>query len=213
MSNQNKAVVIGTSVAVGCVIIVTLGIGWMQFVSFRNEQKLVAEREALEDVSAECRDLSRLVNRAQDFMPAFEAEIQTFSNNAAQVKSLADIKAAASQYTDAVDAVVGDLNFLLVDLRETELNNEQLLGYRNRYIDMVAGFSDALSQASDAMSLIQQAETAAELPPKIEESQQQTVQAVQRIEDLSNQEKTIISDVNSFCEETNIQKLELQTGN
>lgn len=44
-------------------------------------------------------------------MPAFEAEIQTFSNNAAQITSPADIKAAASQYTDAVDEVMGDLNF------------------------------------------------------------------------------------------------------
>lgn len=63
----------------------------------------------------------------------------------------------------------------MVDLRETKLNNEQLVGYRDRYINMIAGFSEALSQAGDAMSLIQQAETAADLPPHIDLSYKQVI--------------------------------------
>ena len=64
---------------------------------------------------------------------------------------------------------------------------------------MVKGFGDALNQASDAMKIVQQVTAEADLPGKIEESQQQTLQAVQLIQDLSIQESSIINEVNAYC--------------
>ncbi|NER79354.1 MAG: hypothetical protein F6K42_07175 [Leptolyngbya sp. SIO1D8] len=148
---------------------------------------------------SQCNRLAEVVNKAQGFMPEFENDIQTFSTNAAQVRSLEDIKAAADQYVDAVNNVVGNLEALSVELNEVQLSDEGLVAYRDRYIDMVEGFSSALKQASDAMSIVQDVEAEADLPAKIEESQQQTVQAVQLIQDLSVQESTIISEVNTYC--------------
>ncbi|MEO1294771.1 MAG: hypothetical protein AAFW75_03045, partial [Cyanobacteria bacterium J06636_16] len=109
------------------------------------------------------------------------------------------IKAAAQQYITAVDGVVADLDGLVVELGATELSDEQLLAYRDRYTTMVAGFRDGLTQASDAMAIILNVETESELPAKIEESQQQTTQAISRIQELSTEESTIISEVNVYC--------------
>lgn len=148
---------------------------------------------------SQCNRLAEVVNQAQDFMPAFENNIQTFSTNAAQVESLIDIKAAANQYVMAVNEVVSDLDTLAVELEGIQLVDEQLLSYRDRYIEMVQGFSSALGQASNAMGLVQEVQAEADLPGKIEESQQQTVQAVQLIQDLSVQESTIINEVNTYC--------------
>ncbi|MEL6397576.1 MAG: hypothetical protein AAFR26_00655 [Cyanobacteria bacterium J06626_4] len=148
---------------------------------------------------SQCNRLAEIVNKAQGFMPAFESNIQTFSSNAAQVESLDDIKAAADQYVTAVNEVVSDLDALAVELDSTELEDEELIGYRDRYIEMVAGFSGALNQASDAMGIVQEVEAEADLPAKIEESQQETVQAVQLIQELSVEESTIINEVNTYC--------------
>ena len=148
---------------------------------------------------SQCNRLAEIVNKAQGFMPAFESNIQTFSTNAAQVQSLDDIKAAADQYVTAVNEVVSDLDALAVELDGTELDDEQLIVYRDRYIEMVAGFSGALNQASDAMGIVQEVEAEADLPAKIEESQQETVQAVQLIQELSVEESTIINEVNTYC--------------
>ena len=148
---------------------------------------------------SQCNRLAEVVNKAQGFMPGFESDIQTFSTNAAQVKSLEDIKAAADQYVTAVDNVVGSLGELATELEDVQLSDEELATYRDNYIEMVAGFSNALTQASDAMSIVQDVEAEADLPAKIEESQQQTVQAVQLIQDLSVQESSIISEVNAYC--------------
>jgi ABC-type transporter Mla subunit MlaD len=148
---------------------------------------------------SQCNRLAEIVNQAQGFMPAFESNIQTFSANAAQVKSLDDIKAAADQYVQAVNGVVSDLDALGTELENTDLSDEQLISYRDRYIEMVQGFSTALTQASSAMSVVQEVETEADLPAKIEESQQQTVQAVQQIQELSVEESTIINEVNTYC--------------
>lgn len=148
---------------------------------------------------SQCNRLAEIINQAQGFMPAFESNIQQFSANAAQVKSLDDIKTAADQYVVAVDGVVTDLDTLAGELEGTQLSDEQLISYRDRYIQMVQGFSAALAQASDAMGIVQEVETEADLPAKIEESQQATVQAVQQIQELSVEESTIINEVNTYC--------------
>lgn len=148
---------------------------------------------------SQCNRLAEVVNKAQGFMPAFESNIQQFSANAAQVKSLDDIKSAADQYVVAVNGVVSELDELAVELNNTELSDDQLINYRDRYITMVEGFSSALNEASAAMGIVQEVQTEADLPAKIEESQQQTVQAVQQIQELSVEESTIINEVNNYC--------------
>ena len=170
----------------------------------RNAGPLTRAREDLrlsqsESKVSQCNRLAEVVNKAQGFMPEFERSIQTFSNNAAQVENLEDIKTAAQQYITAVDAVVSDLDGLVVELEATELSDETLLAYRDRYTVMVVGFSDALTQASDAMAIVSGVESESELPAKIEESQQQTLQAVSRIQDLSVEESNIINEVNVYC--------------
>jgi uncharacterized coiled-coil DUF342 family protein len=132
-------------------------------------------------------------------MPTFEQDIQTFSASAAQVKSLDDIKAAADQYVAAVDKVVVNLDGLATELQGTTLADEQLTSYRDQYTEMVQGFSGALTQAKEAMSLVQDVQAEADLPAKIEESQQQTVKAVELIQELSVKESAIINEVNTYC--------------
>lgn len=152
-----------------------------------------------ESTVSQCNRLAEIVNQAQNFMPEFESDIEAFSTDAAQVESLEDIKEAADQYVAAVDKVVGSLEGLVTELETTDLSDEQLTTFRGRYIDMVEGFSNALTQASEAMSIVRTVEAEADLPAKIEESQQQTVQAVQLIQDLSVQESAIIGEVNTYC--------------
>ncbi|MBF2035478.1 MAG: hypothetical protein IGR92_08350 [Leptolyngbyaceae cyanobacterium T60_A2020_046] len=148
---------------------------------------------------SQCNRLAEVVNQTQGFMQEFETEIQSFSTNAAQVRSLDDIKSAANQYITAVDTVVTNLDGLVADLEGTDLSDEQLVAYRDRYVEVVRGFSGALGQASSAMGIVEGVGAEAELPGKIEESQQQTMQAVNTIQELSVEESSIISEVNSYC--------------
>lgn len=218
MSDQNKLLIIGASAAVGCITLVVLGIGAMQLVSFRQEQQQRAQEQELKDqmalldvVSKECQSLSQLVNRTQDFIPAFEESIQTFSSNATQVKDLDDIKAAASQYVSAVDEVVVGIDQLTADLKSAQIQNEQLTSYRDRYAATTKGFSEALVTARDAMSILQSVQTEDALSEKIEESQQQTGQAVQRIQNLSAEESNIVDEANNFCSDISNQRIDIQT--
>jgi hypothetical protein len=148
---------------------------------------------------AQCNQLAAVVNQTQGFMQEFETEIQTFSESAAQVKNLDDIKLAASQYTTAVDKVVTNLNGLVGDLQATTLQDETLSQFRDSYVGVVQGFSGALTDAREAMNLVVQVESEAELPAKIEDSQQQTMVAVASIETLSQQESQLINEVNTYC--------------
>jgi hypothetical protein len=219
MPGTNKILVIGGSVAVVCLTAVALGIGWMQYVSFKQEQERIAQenaaaaqREAVMAVDAECRDFARVVNQTASFMADFESEIQTFSANAAKVSTLADLKTAASQYVSAVNQVVTGLNGLEGNLQAVPLNDEELIQFRDGYVEVVQGFGTALTEAGNAMQSVTTVETEAQLPGRIEQSQKSTMIAVAKIEDLSKKESTLIDDVNAFCEEANIEKVESQLG-
>lgn len=148
---------------------------------------------------SQCNQLAEVVNQTQGFMQDFETEIQAFSENAAQVKNLDDIKAAATQYTTAVDKVVTNLDGLVGDLESISLKDETLNQFRGNYVEVVRGFSAALQEASQAMDLVVNVQSEAELPAKIEESQQQTVNAVASIESLSQTEAQLINEVNAYC--------------
>ena len=148
---------------------------------------------------SQCNNLAAVVNQTQTFMPEFETDIQAFSESAAQVKNLDDIKAAASQYTAAVDKVVTNLDTLVQDLGAISLKDETLIQFRDDYIGVVQGFSTALEEASQAMNLVVTVASEDDLPATIEASQQQTVSAVEAIENLSQTEATLITDVNAYC--------------
>lgn len=148
---------------------------------------------------SQCNQLADVVNQTQGFMQDFETEIQSFSQNASQVNSLDDIKSAADQYTQAVNKVVTNLDGMVTDLEETELKDETLIQFRDEYVEVVQGFSDALGDASGAMELVVSVKSEADLPGRIEESQQKTMSAVSAIESLSETEAQLISDVNSYC--------------
>jgi hypothetical protein len=148
---------------------------------------------------AQCNQLAEVVNQTQGFMQEFETEIQTFSENASQVKNLEDIKSAASQYTSAVDKVVTNLDGLVGDLETTSLNDETLVQFRDSYVGVVQGFSTALQDARQAMDLVVTVDSEADLPGRIEESQQQTMTAVASIEELSQTEAQLIGEVNAYC--------------
>ncbi|MDJ0702132.1 MAG: hypothetical protein QNJ46_02530 [Leptolyngbyaceae cyanobacterium MO_188.B28] len=147
----------------------------------------------------QCNRLAEVVNQTQGFMQEFETEIQSFSNSAAAVQNISDIKNAATQYTEAVNKVVTSLDGLASDLKTTELSDDSLLGFRDSYIGVVQGFSKALTQASKAMELVKTVDSEAALPARIEESQEKTMEAVSSIEELSITESNIIDNVNQYC--------------
>lgn len=148
---------------------------------------------------SQCNRLAEKVNQTEIFMQEFETEMQNFSNNAANVESLDDIKVAATQYTTAVNNVVTNLEGLATELETTELNDETLTQFRNNYVEVMRGFSTALKDASGAMDGVKTVESEAELPERIEASQEQMMGAVESIQSLSQQEAEIINGVNEYC--------------
>ncbi|MDB9525611.1 hypothetical protein PN498_06400 [Oscillatoria sp. CS-180] len=151
------------------------------------------------DKVSQCNALAGVVNQAQAFMPVFESSLQTFIDDAEQVETLDDIKMAASDYVTAVDELVINLDTLAIELETVQLEDSQLIDYRSQYITLMEGLSGTLSDASDAMRIMQDVESEVDLPVKIEESQQLTNDAIQRMQDLSNQEATLISETNAYC--------------
>lgn len=148
---------------------------------------------------AQCNRLAEMVNKTETFMGEFETEIQSFSQDITNVESLDDIKAATGEYTAAVEKVVSNWDNLATELEATELKDEQLVQFRDEYVTIIRGYSSALTEASGAIGSIVNVQSEEELPEQIEQSQTQVTTAVEKIQQLSQQESAIIQEVNEYC--------------
>jgi len=148
---------------------------------------------------AECNEFADSVNRNQVIMASFEAEIATFAENAAAASTLDEITAAAAQYVSAVDAVTDNLDELANELASLALTDAQLQGYRDGYVDVLAGFNQALDTVNMAMSQVAIAETEADLIASLETVEIDSSTAIDQIATLATDESNLIDDVNGYC--------------
>jgi ABC-type transporter Mla subunit MlaD len=148
---------------------------------------------------AECNEFAESVNRNQVIMASFEAEIATFAENAAAASTLDEITAAASQYVRAVDAVTDSLDELANELASLAFTDAQLQGYRDGYVDVLAGFNGALDTVNMAMSRVAIAETEADLIASLETVEVDSSTAIDQIAVLATDESNLIDDVNGYC--------------
>jgi len=147
----------------------------------------------------ECNQFADVVNQNAAIMAAFEEEIANFTQNASQAETLADIKSVARQYVDAVDVVIDNLDGMIDDLEGLSLTDDQLVTRRDEYATVVAGFNEALTLVTEAMTGVAETETETELVERIEVVQVDTIAAAEQIEQLAIEEADIIQDVNTYC--------------
>ncbi|MEM6254944.1 MAG: hypothetical protein AAF821_18665 [Cyanobacteria bacterium P01_D01_bin.156] len=147
----------------------------------------------------QCNAFADVINQAQVFKNEFEAEIDSFTQQAQGAESLTDIQTAASQYISAVDKVVGNIDGMVGSLNDLELADEQLSQYRDGYADIITGSAQELTVAGEAMQLVADAESETDLSNVLEEFQAKANTAFANLQTLSQDEATLVTDINSYC--------------
>ncbi len=148
---------------------------------------------------AQCNEFADVINQAQVFKDEFETEIDSFTQQAQGAESLGDIQTAATQYIGAVDKVVGSIDGMVTSLNELELADEQLSQYRDGYADIISGSAKELNVAGEAMQLVADAKSEADLSNVLEEFQCKANTAFTNLQTLSQDEATLVNDINTYC--------------
>ena len=147
----------------------------------------------------QCNAFADVINQAQVFKDEFEAENDTFTQQAQGAESLGDIQTAATQYIGAVDKVVGSIDGMVTSLNDLELADEQLSQYRDGYADIISGSAQELNVAGEAMQLVASAESETDLSNVLEEFQNKANTAFTNLQTLSQDEATLVTDINGYC--------------
>jgi hypothetical protein len=148
---------------------------------------------------AQCNGFAEVINEAQGFKDEFEAEIDSFTQQASGAQSLEDIQTAAGQYIGAVEKVVGNIDGMVTSLNGLELPDEQLASYRDEYASIIASSGEELQVASEAMQLVADAKSEADLGNVLEEFQGKANQAFTNLQSLSVDESTLVNNINTYC--------------
>ena len=148
---------------------------------------------------AQCNEFADVINQAQVFKDEFETEIDSFTQQAQGAESLGDIQTAASQYIDAVEKVVVSIDGMVTSLNDLELADAELSNYRDGYADIIAGSAEELNVAGEAMQLVADAKSETDLSNVLEEFQGKANTAFTNLQTLSQNEATLVSDINTYC--------------
>ncbi|MBT9313188.1 hypothetical protein [Leptothoe kymatousa] len=148
---------------------------------------------------AQCNAFADVINQAQVFKNEFETEIDSFTQQAQGAESLTDIQTAASQYIGAVDKVVGSIDGMVTSLNDLDLADEQLSDYRKGYADIITGSAKELQVAGEAMQLVADAQSETDLSNVLEEFQSKANTAFTNLQNLSQNEATLVGDINTYC--------------
>jgi uncharacterized phage infection (PIP) family protein YhgE len=140
-----------------------------------------------------------VINQNQAILSEFEVEINNFAQNASQAETLDDIKAAATQYVEAVESVTDNLEGLVTELEGLAIADTQLSTHRNDYVTVVGGFNEALGIVSTAMNGVATTASEAELPDRLDTLQTDTNAAVAQIEQLAATESDVVNNINLYC--------------
>ena len=148
---------------------------------------------------SQCNNFAEVINEAQGFKNEFEAEIDSFTQQASGAQSLEDIQTAAGQYIGAVENVVQNIDGMVGSLNELELADEQLAEYRTNYSNIISGSGQELQVASEAMQLVADAKSEADLSNILNEFQGKANEAFSNLQSLSVDESTLVTDINTYC--------------
>jgi hypothetical protein len=148
---------------------------------------------------AQCNSFAEVINQAQGFKDEFEGEINDFTKQASGAKNLTEIQAAATQYIGAVDKVVGNIDGMSTSLTALKLPDEQLAKYRDDYAGVITNSGKELKVASEAMQLVADAKSEADLGKILQEFQSKANTAFGNLQSLSGQEAQLVSEINNYC--------------
>ncbi|NEQ50426.1 MAG: hypothetical protein F6K11_09880 [Leptolyngbya sp. SIO3F4] len=147
----------------------------------------------------QCNAFADVINQAQGFKDEFEAEIDSFTQQAQGAESLGDIQTAASQYIEAVDKVVGSIDGMVNSLTELDLADTELSNYRDGYAEIISGSAQELNVAGEAMQLVANAKSETDLSNVLEEFQGKANTAFTNLQTLSQNEASLVNDINTYC--------------
>lgn len=147
----------------------------------------------------ECGQVIGVLNSTVEVMEDFKAEIRQFTQEAAAVNDLADLRRAATRYVNAVDAVVLDLDAVDSKLLGLTLEDLGLIDLRDNHARIIRGVAQAMNDAGAAMDPLTMVTSETELPAMIEQSQMDTVVAIRSIETYSAQEAESVEEINAYC--------------
>lgn len=149
---------------------------------------------------SQCGQLINTIREGQSFGAEYEQSVETALAQFSSAQNLTDIKAAASDYTAAVQKASDQSSALAQELGALELEDEQLTEYQQRYTTVTNQWSTALSTAKDAMQVLADVESEDAFRAEFGRFQAKTESAYSAIQAISAEEAQLVEGINAYCE-------------
>ncbi len=148
---------------------------------------------------AQCDALSSQINKASGLGKKFEAVGQEMSPKNGSIKSLEDFQRVSKQGSKKVKTLVLELNGFVNGIKRTDVQDTNLISYRDRSVVIYSRASTSLSKIADILQRFSTVE-ANEIGKKtIEDSLKDLNKEAIALESVDKDEKAIAREFNSYC--------------
>ena len=148
---------------------------------------------------SQCRQFAAITQESQSIRAEFDSEIESAQLQASGAQDLAQIKAAAQDYTGAVSKVTSQLDAMRQSFEDLTLEDEQLDEYRDLYVVFLSESKATLETAGDAMQMVVDAETEADFRDSFGTLTAQGDRAASELQVLDAEEDNILNQFNAYC--------------
>ena len=149
---------------------------------------------------SQCGQLINTISQGQSFGTEYEESINTALAQFSSAQNLPEIKAAASDYTAAMQKASSQSSDLAQDLSALEFEDDQLTEYQQRYTAITTQWSAALTTTRDAMQVLATVESEEAFRSEFGRFQAQTESAYSAIQAISAEESQLVEGINAYCE-------------
>lgn len=152
---------------------------------------------------SQCNQLSATINKIRPTAEKFQQEGKTFeaeAKAAATRNDLAAVKTAAAKSANSFNALVEQFNGLIKEIQGLNLEDETLIGLKNRYVQNATALNTSLKEISNAFVVISQSENSPRGLKQLNSAEQKLTQTASTMNKLFQEESRLVSDFNNYCE-------------
>ncbi len=146
----------------------------------------------------DCDHLAFTINQESGFEVIIDDGIEEFTLDYAQGRSIEEMKGYAEKYMEVIRWALVDTDDVSVIL-QSSMEIPELMALREDYIDVMQEMRAPLKATYEALKLVASVESVNDYPEKAMAAFDSSQATVNRLRELGQKEKAIVSEVNELC--------------
>lgn len=149
--------------------------------------------------TAQCNSLSKEINKVSGLGKKFEAVGKDLESKGKSVKGIEDFHKMSKEGATSVKGLVTELDGFTTQVKSVDLQDEKLVGYRDRAVSIYTGASKSLKEVGSVLDDFTKLQANEEGKKMLETSMKKLNAAMADLKKVDEAEQAVAKEFNTYC--------------